>query len=216
VHELRLRSIAYGTEQTAFYYESVELFPALKFWLQLHACTNVTQEGPYVTFKQVRAATLIESRVIVGNYLLIVASGPLKGTVQPGDADDVSRLYWVVDQPTFTGHTVDDPEQLLLQATDEMTHRLLRRLITAEGLLTRSGHEVWCAPSSPMVDSCSCGYHELVAAWCDVSGSDHEQFGLRWERTWTLALQPAVKLSETLVSSDSFDESVEVPAFDEV
>ena len=48
VYELRLRSVAYGTEQIAFYYETVELFPILKAWLQYHACTDITQDGPYM------------------------------------------------------------------------------------------------------------------------------------------------------------------------
>lgn len=175
VYELCLRSVAYGTKQVAFYYETVELFPVLKSWLQYHACTDIQQDGPYVTFKQVRAATLLESRVGVGNYLLIVAGGPLKGTVQPGSAADVARLYRIVDREMFTGEWVDDPEQLLLQASDDMTQRILRRLIAAEGMLTKSGHEEWCEPASQIGESCPCGYSELVKAWCELSGADPTQ-----------------------------------------
>lgn len=182
VYELRLRSIAYGTEQIAFYYETVDLFPVLKSWLQYHSCTDIAQDGPYVTFKQVRAATLLESRVAVGNYLLIVAGGPLKGTVQPGDAADVARLYRIVDRTMFTGLWIDDPEQLLLGATDEMTQRLLRRLIAAEGVLSRGGHEEWCDPESQAYDACACGYSELVKAWCELAGVDPEQHLERWTK----------------------------------
>lgn len=221
VYELRLRSIAYGTEQIAFYYETIELFPILKSWLQYHSCTDIVADGPYVTFKQVRAATLLESRVAVGNYLLIVAGGPLKGTVQPGDATDVARLYRIVDRTMFTGQWVDDPEQLLLQATDDMTQRLLRRLIAAEGLLTRAGHEEWCEPATEDIESCPCGYNELVKAWCDVSGADPEQHLRRWQTSVQLAApagpqlnghQPSARDTATEASFEDLDPALQPPA----
>lgn len=184
-YELFLQSIAYESVVTAFYYESVDLLPMLTSWLQLHACTHIARDGPYVSFRQVRDAALVESRVEVGGYCLLVPSGPLKGSVQPGKAEEVARLYRLIGRTKFTGQRIDDPEQLLLQATDASIQRVLQRLIAAEGLLIRIGHEEWCEQVNEDPDSCSCGHNNLVAAWCEVSGAGPARLVSCWQRSST-------------------------------
>lgn len=181
-YELQLQSIAYGILVTAFYYESIDLFPMLKTWLQLHGCTSVTQDGPYVTFRQVRDSDIVESRVEAGGYCLVVPSGPLNGSVQPGKAEEVARLYRLIGQTTFSGRRIDDPEQLLLQASDETIRRVLRRLIAAEALLMRAGHEEWCEQAPEVADSCTCGHIAFVAAWVEASGADPARLLSCWRR----------------------------------